>query len=303
MADYTDNNGSYNTGGYFPDGTNSTNYNNSVSGNTNYGLNDSANRLSLSGLIAGGLNSLLSGTNINFLNSYGSIAPENDWRVRVSISPSLPILYNDYNNVLLNPLTQTSGVVFPYTPNIQVQHTARYGSSQLTHSNYNSYFYEGSEVSAINITADFTVQNIAEGQYLLAVIYFFRAITKMFFGKDTYGLAGTPPPMVFLDGYGSHYLPHVPCVATQFTHTMPQDVDYVEIPVYQNVSTGMQGIFQNIFGTGDAACPTRMPTQSQVQLTLQPVYSRRNVSQNFDMASFANGTLLGAGSTGPGGFI
>jgi hypothetical protein len=80
------------------------------------------------------------------------------------------------------PLSQTSGVVFPYTPSITVNHRARYGVTPLTHANYASYFYEGSEVSSININAEFTVQNIEEGQYLAAVIQFFRTMTKMFYG-------------------------------------------------------------------------------------------------------------------------
>ena len=93
---------------------------------------------------------------------------------------------------------QTNGVIFPYTPQIQVTHQARYNPQIVTHSNYASYFYEGSEISAINVTADFTVQNIAEGQYLLAAVYFFRAVTKMFFGNDTYGLLAVKVPVTFL---------------------------------------------------------------------------------------------------------
>lgn len=300
MADILDNSASNNSSGYYPDGSNSSYYNNSTT-NYNNSLNPSASRLSIAGLVTGAANTLLNGLNVSFLNNTAQVSAENDWRLRVSLSPTTPILYNDSNNALLDPLRQTSGVVFPYTPQVQIQHTARYGSAPLTHSNYSSYFYEGSEVSAITITGDFTVQNVVEGQYLLAVIYFFRAVTKMFFGNDQYGLQGTPPPMVFLDGYGSHYLPHVPCVVTGFTHTMPADVDYVEIPVYQNLSQGIGSFLSGIFGTGDTACPTRLPTQSQVQLTFQPIYSRRNVHKNFNVADFANGALIGG--TGPGGFL
>lgn len=307
MADTLNNGASYNSGGYSNDGSNTNYYNNSAP-SYNTSLDPTASRLSISGLIAGAANTLLSGLNVSFLNNIGQVSAENDWRLRVSLSPNTPILYNDSNNLLLAPLRQTSGVVFPYTPQVQIQHTARYGSSQLTHSNYNSYFYEGSEVSAITISGDFTVQNVAEGQYLLSVIYFFRAVTKMFFGNDQYGLQGTPPPIVFLDGYGSHYLPHVPCVVTGFTHTMPADVDYVEIPVYQTISSGVGSLITDIFGTGDTACPTRLPTQSQVSLTFQPIYSRRNIHRNFNVADFANGALIGdpthrSGNAPPGGFL
>jgi hypothetical protein len=252
-----------------------------------------ANRLASSGLNVGGINSIMQSLNISF--GYGQIETEKDWRVRVSMSPNLHAAMVA-NSPVMYPLNDTGGVIFPYTPTIQIQHNARYGSTPLTHSNYNSYFYEGSEVQAINISGDFTVQNVTEGQYLLAVIYFFRAATKMFFGTDA--LAGTPPPMVFLDGYGSHYLPHVPCVVTSFSHTMPGDVDYVEIPVAQAASGGL---FQQIFGVGNVAFPTRMPTHSQVSISLQPVYSRRNVYNNFSLSNFAGGVLLGG--NGNGGFL
>ena len=74
--------------------------------------------------------------------------------------------------------------------------------------------------------------------------------------------------------------------------------DYVEIPVAQNVSGGL---FQQIFGSGNVSFPTRMPTHSQISVTLQPIYSRRNIAQNFNMDDFVSGRLMGG--TGPGGFI
>lgn len=293
MADILDNGASPNSGSS-ADGVNQTFYNTSTP-TYNTSTDPSQARLSGSNLLTGGVNAVMNAINVSFFGGTGTVNPDQDWRVRVSLSPAMHSEMVS-NNAILYPLNDTGGVVFPYTPQIQIQHTARYGSSQLTHSNYNSYFYEGSEVSAINITADFTVQNVVEGQYLMAVIYFFRAATKMFFGRDA--LAGTPPPMVFLDGYGTHYLPHVPCVVTGFTHTMPADVDYVEIPVAQDAGGN---IFQQVFGTGPVAFPNRMPTQSQVQLTLQPVYSRRNIHQNFNLSDFVSGRLVGG--TGPGGFL
>lgn len=209
----------------------------------------------------------------------GAIPMEEDWRVRISVQqPIQNIFYTQ-------PLYTTNGVIFPYTPAVTINHVARYGTSQLTHSNYTSYFYEGSEVQNITINGEFTVQNIAEGQYLIAAIQFFRSCTKMFYGASA--LAGTPPPMVFLDGYGGTYLPHVPCVITQFSHTMPADVDYVNIPV---VNLG-----------GPAT--TRLPTNSTLAITLQPIYSRNNVSRNFTVEQFAQGAYLNTNSKTSGGFI
>jgi hypothetical protein len=207
------------------------------------------------------------------------------------------IFYNNPNNPILYPLSQTNGVVFPYTPSITITHNARYGTSQLTHSNYAAYNYEGSEVQSISINAEFSIQNIEEGQYLAAVIQFFRSCTKMFTGASQ--LAGTPPPMVFLDGYGPTYLPHVPCVVTSFSHTMPPEVDYVEVPVGAAVS----GISGSAFNTDNFSARTRLPTLSTVALTLQPVYSRNNIAQNFTLENFSSGALMQDSTSPTGGFI
>ena len=207
------------------------------------------------------------------------------------------LFYNRADSAILSPLAATSGVIFPYTPSLTVTHTAKYGSTPLTHSNYSSYFYEGSEVASISINGEFTVQNIKEGQYLMAVIQFFRTVTKMFFGADQN--AGSPPPLVFLDGFGAAYLPHVPCVVTAFSHTMPGEVDYVSIPVGAKLnSTGLQ-----LPTTVNLGGPVRLPTSSTVNITLQPVYSRQNIARNFTLDRFSRGALIQNGNSPIGGFL
>jgi hypothetical protein len=213
----------------------------------------------------------ISTNNINFVSGSGTVG--NDWRVRVSISPNAQILYNSGNAGIMSPLKSTNGVIFPYVPSVTVSYGARYGSQQLTHSNYTNYFYEGSEVQAINITADFSVQNTVEAAYFLATQYFFRAATKMFYG-DSGQYQGSPPPIVYLDGYGAHYLPHVSCVITQFSHTMPADVDYIETTANGQLN--------------------RIPTTSQFVVTLQPVISRTKQRQ-FNYDSYARGDLINLG--------
>jgi hypothetical protein len=225
--------------------------------------------------------------NINFTRTPGiPIAPEQDWRVRVSMRPATAgLFYNNEDNAILKPLAETSGLIFPYTPSVTINHTARYNPQQLTHSNYNSYFYEGSEIQAITIQGEFTVQSQREGRYLMAAIHYMRACTKMFFGASP--LAGTPPPMVFLDGYGAPYLPHVPCVVTSFSHTMPAEVDYIEVLVGPEYS----GIL------------TRLPTSSTLNITLQPVYSRNNIAKNFTLENFNSGALVRTSTDSTGGFL
>jgi hypothetical protein len=257
---------------------------------------------------------------------------EQDWRVRVSAPPGSPFgefvetfkdqLDSDYANVLA-PLKNTNGVVFPYTPSIQISHTANYNPLSPTHSNYQSYFYNNSQVSSISLTADFTAQTEDQARYVLAMVYFFRAATKMFYGQSNN--RGNPPPVLYLDGYGSYYFPHVPVVVSNFSHTMPADVDYISCNLFsskvisvtklvdrQPVGLGLFEASAQIRGTSAAKTPRteitekqtlgykqRVPTVSSITLELLPMYSRRNVSENFSWEKFSRGELL----KGRGGFL
>jgi hypothetical protein len=248
----------------------------------------------------------------------------NDWRIRVSIHPASKILYYaEKDPGIVGVLKNTDGVIFPYVPSVTVSHMANYGSTPLTHANYANYFYESSQVSAISINADFTVQNQAEAAYFLAAVYFFRACTKMFYG-DSNQYQGSPPPIVYLDGYGAHYLPHIPCVVTSFSHTMGQDVDYMEVAVSRPGTTSATASTAATAGSGAGTAAdysawmksqggqsaarqataqsyiTRVPTASQFQVTLQPVYSR-TAQRNFDYAAFAKGDLIS--KAGSGGYL
>jgi hypothetical protein len=259
------------------------------------------------------------GFKVNGPNSFAVTYPGQapfDWRVRVSLAPNSNYFYKDPSNVLLSPLRTPGatnnittaisgglnslfgasqgriGVIFPYTPTVSITNTAKYTAQELTHNNYVQYFYDHSAIEAITIQGEFTVQNVNEGQYLLAAIYFFRSVTKMFFGAEA--MAGNPPPIVYLNGYGQYYLPNVPCVVTQFQHTMPDAVDYIEVPE--------PGLVYNPAVQSATPNSTRLPTTSTVSLTLQPVYSRIAQSQGFSLNDFARGALINASSTDATGF-
>ena len=272
-------------------------------------LNLAEIRKGVSGLLSGGMPAATKGAPARFSGT--SI----DWRVKVALAPGATYFYKNSNPGILAPLAKTQGVIFPYTPQVSVTHTARYGSQQLTHSNYTNYSYEGSEVAAISITGDFTAQNAKEAAYVLACIHFFRSATKMWFGQGSN--VGSPPPMLFLSGYGANYFPNVPCVLTSFQHSMPQDVDYVQAAKFVNgtktevkevpMGAGTQFASANytekqsteVATTNEQS--TMVPTLSQIQITLQPIYSRSNVYKRFDLTKFANGSLLSDDTSG--GFI
>lgn len=253
---------------------------------------------------------------------------ENDWRIRIGLGKSASFFYRTTETNIMTPLKETDGVIFPYTPKITVTHVANYSPAAMVHSNYHQQFFSDSQVSDIVISGDFTAQSIDEGQYLLAVIYFFRSATKMFFGQGEN--AGNPPPLVFLNGYGDQYFPNVPCVITNFSQDMPDDVDYIEVPTTNGASSERevevrqqpQTRFVTNPNTGQReAVPainqstrrtkelvkelvinkTWVPASTRLSVTLRPVYSRQNLANNFNLNDFAAGRLLGR--DGLGGFI
>jgi hypothetical protein len=258
-------------------------------------LDPSQSRLGIAGLLPGGKKNQPASINrIGFAidNGKGAVPIEDDWRLRVSVGETSKIFYKSNDLGILAPLKDTQGVIFPYTPSVTTSFSASYSPQKNTHSNYSAFFYEASEVQAINIAGDFTVQNVEEGQYLLACIYFFRAASKMFYGSGDN--AGNPPPILFLNGYGDQYFKRVPCVLTSFQHVMGQDVDYLEVPNLG--STQYYPITQTGGQKESTASPktTRLPTYSQIQISLQPVYSRQSVAE-FDLEKFAQGRLLDKG--------
>jgi hypothetical protein len=251
-----------------------------------------------------------------------------DWRVRLRLAPSATYLYMDSNNALLKPLQESNGVVFPYMPTIQTSYNANYETTELTHSNYRGQFYKSSYVGDIQLTGLFTAQDTAEANYLLAVIHFFRSVTKMFYGaRDSF--RGAPPPLVYLIGLGQYQFNNQPCVVKTFNYSMPNDCDYIRTkPNNYNVNlndrnakpqSGLNPITAVIdrlrnAGLNKGALPivpaqsllnlqsvnninnsTYVPTKCEIQLTLMPIQTRDQESKLFNMQDFANGNLLKGG--------
>lgn len=172
-------------------------------------------------------------------NQSGVGAAQGDWRVRLSLAPSATYFYKSSNPGIMYPLVGTNGVIFPYTPTIAINYSADYQPYDLTHSNYRGYFYKGSKVGEITITADFTAQDTSEADYMLASIHFFRSCTKMFYGQDAE--RGTPPPLVYLTGLGEYQFNKHPCVISNFAYNLPPDVDYIRARGRQTTTGQIQG--------------------------------------------------------------
>ena len=249
-------------------------------------------------------------------------ANDGDWRVKLRLAPLSTYLYNAASPGILQPLKDTDGVVFPYTPQISTAYTAKYTPYDLTHSNYRGYFYQGSAVEEISIECPFTAQDTKEAEYLLAVIHFFRSATKMFYGQDAE--RGTPPPLVYLQGLGEYQFNLHPCVITSFNYNLPADVDYIRARSPNISSTGLlQKRIRQTTTTGpfDAVTqrlssinaqpgavatppapptlgtnsPTYVPTRLEVSIRLLPIQTREQVSKQFSLKQFANGDLIKGG--------
>ena len=253
-----------------------------------------------------------------------------DWRVRLQLAEGATYLYKSQDAPgILEPLQDTNGVIFPYTPSIQVQYGAHYDPVDITHSNYKVFQYKNSSVDNISITADFTAQDTYEARYLLAVIHFFRSVTKMFYGNDLDPKNGTPPPLCYLTGLGEFNFNQHPLAITNFTYTLPNDVDYIRanteansppgvnqsaanVPVNTGNPTGERtsssGLqpggrpappkFKTNYVTG-AKDPTYVPTKMQIIIAAVPIMSRNVISTKFSLKDYASGKLL-RGSSQPG---
>ena len=190
----------------------------------------------------------------------------NDWRVKLSIPTSI-------KSDAFGPLLKTGGLCFPYTPTILMSHSANYNSMQPIHTNYPFYNYQASQVDDLVITGDFFVQNSEEARYWCATVHYLRTVTKMFYG--TGDNVGNPPPVVKLNGYGDFVFNNVSVIIKNFTVDMPADVDYLKTDFPE--------------GTGNNSF---VPTQSQVSVTVSPIYSRSK-TQKFSMSKFVSGSYIG----------
>ena len=250
---------------------------------------------------------------------------QGDWRVRLSLAPSASYLYKAANPGILKYLQKTDGVIFPYVPQIQVTYAAHYDAAELTHSNYKIFQYKNSSIDQISITCDFTAQDNEEANYLLAVIHFFRSVTKMFYGQDDIPKAGTPPPLCYLSGLGGFQFDRHPLVISSFNYSLPNDVDYIRAgsPTLQpgvdssayNGSTGADATVGSVrlgrlnpgatenapqFTKATNTQPTYVPTKISISLVAYPIVTRSDISNKFSLADYATGALL-QGSKNPSG--
>ena len=224
--------------------------------------------------------------------------PQVDYRAKLSpksLANSKTILGENSPTNLLFPLFQTGGVLFPYTPSITTGAVTEYDTTAFIHSNYGYNAYIRSYPKTISISAEFTAQSNDEALYLLAVIHFFRSITKSYFGVNPYQLAGTPPPTLIFNYLGDYQFNNVPVVIKYFDYTYDANIDYV--PVY-TAGTGPAIYSTNIGVTlprGNSNGYTYVPTHMAVSLELDTQYIPIDLRDNFNLDKFRSGALINKG--------
>lgn len=243
---------------------------------------------------------------------FGDDPTSSDWRVRLSI-PNNEVFKSSY---VLAPLRTAGGLVFPFTPSISITSGASYEDIGVTHQNYQFSAYQNSRANAITITSSFVSEDAVQAQYWIAVLHFLRSVTKMYTGDTEF--AGSPPPILYLNGYGDYVFKKVPVVVKEFSMDLPKDVDYIPTTISELGSTlasvagiaetvsgvlgsfgartlgqvaGTIGSLANIATGGIGTNVTYVPVDSAISVTVQPVYSRE-ATRNFSLKDFVSGKYM-----------
>ena len=192
---------------------------------------------------------------------------------------------------ILRPLWDTQGLMFPYTPMIQVQHAnVNYGNYELAHTNYDYFAYQKTSSPTATVTGVFGAHTQVEAEYMMAAIHFLRVVTKSNFGLSDDN-RGTPPPKLAFSAYGDAMFNRTPVYIRTVAFGLDQDVDYV--PVKQSMSTAVR--------PGSDPTLDQMLANSYVPLVLNifvDIMIAPNPSQvrnEFNLEEFRKGKLLDKG--------
>jgi len=223
--------------------------------------------------------------------------PQIDYRAKLTAKGGqagiAPLLGQNTASNILSPLFATNGVLFPYTPSLSTGSEAIYEPYTFTHSIYGYNAYVRSLPNFLKLDAEFTAQTITEAYYLLAVLHFFRVVTKSYFGAQTYQASGTPPPVLLFNYLGSSLFNNVPVIIQKFNYTLDAAIDYVPI----NTQAFSAGSISGTTPTGVTKNPgwTYVPTHITVSLEMDTQYTPVALRDTFNLDTFRTGASLDQG--------
>ena len=204
-----------------------------------------------------------------------------DIRARLSLPQNSDILKTESGKVnpILLPLKKFHGIIWPYTPTINVSHQAEYGEYDITHSNYPTQYFSKSRPPNLQISGPLTAQSAAEGNYMIACLHFLRIVTKMHFGMND-EKRGTPPPVLKFSAYGDLMFSNIPVLVRSFAYDLGQDIDYIDIET-ESAEAGFSDGFN-----------TKVPTMMNLVIDLVVQQTPSKLRTTFTMNDFKSGKLV-----------
>jgi len=234
------------------------------------GLGGLVNKKSGPNIVAG---PLLRGSSVSGIKA--------DWRCKLT----WPGAETKYLTGPFAYLPSFNSIVWPYTPQVQINYQASYEMIKTLQTNFGTPAYQSSEISSISISGEFTASTFAEANYLYAVIHFLKSATKGFNFNDEAAKTGSPPPILNLTYLGDAGINNMPVVIQQFNVEYPKDVDYIKTNF--NPPHGITSLV-----SGDSMVPSEM----QITIAAVPAYSRAKfVNADYSTSNFIKGDLLQKG--------
>ena len=242
------------------------------------------------------------------------IPPRADHRVRLSAfdrnnaQAKIDLYGPDDAFNILKPLHATDGVLFPYTPNIQINQDTTWQTADLEHSNFDILSFQKSSSASISLTADFTVQTQREGRYLLAVIHFLRTVSKAYFGAQSVehfdppttqagstatpqenaattterqrqdGKAGLPPPVLLFSGYGDLMFNDIRVVVKSHSWSYEKTADLIKITLPSPPDSPARSVW--------------LPPMMTITMALAMQNNTDRMRDRFNLDEFRTGNLL-----------
>lgn len=202
---------------------------------------------------------------------------------------------NNKSDNILAPLYATGGMMFPYTPSIQIAGDTDWTPHALTHTNYDIYSYQRTPSATVNLSGKFTVQNQREGEYALACIHFLRTVGKMYYGEQdssdynggtaaadatsTGSSAGLPPPVLRLRGYGLYMFQDLKCVLKGYSFNFEENMDLVTVK-------------------SQAGGDIMLPPMFTITISLLLQQNGSNLRKEFKLDDFRTGSLMRQSTVG-----